>query len=56
MSRGAEAYRQPPMVVVLPIHRQVAKVLRLCYDNGIMVVPRGSGTSLSAAAAMADAC
>jgi len=51
------AYRQPPMVVVLPeTTRQVAAVLRWCHDNAVKVVPRGSGTSLSGGALpLADA-
>src|SRR3954469_15283215 len=56
-SDGLMAYRQPPMVVVLPdTTEQVSKVLRYCFDNGIKVVPRGSGTSLSGGALpLADA-
>jgi glycolate oxidase len=47
-SDALTAYRQPPMVVVLPdTTEQVSQVLKYCYDNGIKVVPRGSGTSLS---------
>jgi len=50
-SDGVTAYRQPPMVVVLPeTTAQVSAVLRYCHDNGIKVVPRGSGTSLSGGA------
>lgn len=50
-SDGVTAYRQTPMVVVLPdTTEQVSKVLRYCQDNGIKVVPRGSGTSLSGGA------
>jgi glycolate oxidase len=50
-SDGLTAYRQLPMVVVLPdTTEQVAQVLRYCYQNGIRVVPRGSGTSLSGGA------
>jgi glycolate oxidase len=48
---GLTAYKQLPMVVVLPeTTEQVARVLRYCYDNQIKVVPRGSGTSLSGGA------
>jgi glycolate oxidase len=56
-SDGLTAYRQLPMVVVLPeTTEQVAQVLRYCHDNGIRVVPRGSGTSLSGGALpLADA-
>src|SRR5688500_6626398 len=47
-SDGLTAYRQMPMLVVLPeTVAQVSRVLRYCHDNGIRVVPRGSGTSLS---------
>jgi glycolate oxidase len=50
-SDGLTAYRQPPMLVVLPeTVEQVSRVLRYCHDNGIRVVPRGSGTSLSGGA------
>ena len=50
-SDALTAYRQPPMVVVLPdTTEQVSKVLKYCHDNGIKVVPRGSGTSLSGGA------
>ena len=50
-SDGLTAYRQLPMVVVLPrTVDQVAGVLRYCHANGIKVVPRGAGTSLSGGA------
>ena len=50
-SDGLMAYRQPPMVVVLPdTTEQVARVLKYCFEQGIKVVPRGSGTSLSGGA------
>jgi len=50
-SDGLTAYRQLPLVVVLPeTVRQVSRVLRYCHDNDIRVVPRGSGTSLSGGA------
>ena len=50
-SDGLTAYKQTPMVVVLPeTTSQVAAVLRYCYDEGIKVVPRGAGTSLSGGA------
>jgi glycolate oxidase len=48
---GLTAYRQLPMLAVLPeTVEQVSRVLRYCHDNGIRVVPRGSGTSLSGGA------
>jgi len=51
------AYRQPPMIVVLPsTAEQVSKVLAYCHKNGVKVVPRGAGTSLSGGALpLADA-
>src|ERR1700743_2674198 len=50
-SDGLMAYRQPPMVVVLPeTTQQVSRVLKYCFEQGIKVVPRGSGTSLSGGA------
>jgi glycolate oxidase len=50
-SDGLTAYRQPPMVVVLPSRvTEAAAVLRYCRDAGIKVVPRGAGTSLSGGA------
>jgi glycolate oxidase len=54
---GLTAYRQPPMLAVLPeTVDEVSAVLRYCHENGIRVVPRGSGTSLSGGALpLADA-
>ena len=50
-SDGLTAYRQPPLVVVLPSTlAQVAAVLRYCHDERIKLVPRGAGTSLSGGA------
>ena len=50
-SDGLTAYRQLPMVVVLPeTTEQVARILRYCHEQGIKVVPRGAGTSLSGGA------
>jgi len=50
-SDGLTAYRQPPLVVVLPSTvGQVAAVLRYCQAEGVKVVPRGAGTSLSGGA------
>jgi glycolate oxidase len=50
-SDGLTAYRQLPMVVVLPeTTDQVAQILRFCHAEGIKVVPRGAGTSLSGGA------
>ena len=50
-SDGLTAYRQMPLVVVLPeTTAQVSEVLRWCNQAGVKVVPRGSGTSLSGGA------
>src|SRR5665647_2331926 len=50
-SDGLTAYRQTPMVVVLPeTTEQVSQVLRYCHGEGVKVVPRGAGTSLSGGA------
>src|SRR5271157_6547130 len=50
-SDGLTAYRQPPMVAVLPeTTAQVVDVLRYCAANKVKVVPRGAGTSLSGGA------
>ena len=48
---GLSAYRQLPLVVVLP-HTldQVQRVMRLCQSRGIPVVARGAGTGLSGGA------
>jgi len=50
-SDGLTAYRQLPMIVVLPsTTQQVSQVLRYCQAHGVKVVPRGAGTSLSGGA------
>jgi glycolate oxidase len=50
-SDGLTAYRALPMVVVLPeTTEQVSRVLAYCHREGIKVVPRGAGTSLSGGA------
>src|ERR1700686_5641523 len=50
-SDGLTAYRQLPMVVVLPeTTEQVSAILGFCHREGIKVVPRGAGTSLSGGA------
>ncbi|HXW28076.1 MAG TPA: FAD-linked oxidase C-terminal domain-containing protein [Xanthobacteraceae bacterium] len=50
-SDGLTAYRQLPMIVVLPsTTEQVSQVLRYCQAHGVKVVPRGAGTSLSGGA------
>jgi len=48
---GLTAYRQMPLVVVLPeTTEQVSAILKYAHDNGVKVVPRGAGTSLSGGA------
>ena len=48
---GLTAYRTMPLIVVLPeTVEQVAAVLKYCRENGVKVVPRGAGTSLSGGA------
>jgi len=50
-SDGLTAYRQSPLVTVLPeTTAQVSAILRWCQHNSVKVVPRGSGTSLSGGA------
>jgi glycolate oxidase len=50
-SDGLTAYRQLPMVVVLPSRvEEVAAILRYCREMGVKIVPRGAGTSLSGGA------
>jgi glycolate oxidase len=50
-SDGLTAYRQLPLVVVLPeTTKQVSRILKYCNERNIKVVPRGSGTSLSGGA------
>ncbi len=54
---GLTAYRQLPLIAVLPsTTEQVSSILKYCRENGIKVVPRGAGTSLSGGALpLADA-
>ncbi|CAN7630036.1 FAD-binding protein [Phenylobacterium sp. LjRoot225] len=50
-SDGLTAYRQLPMVVALPeTTEQVSQVLAWSHAEGVKVVPRGAGTSLSGGA------
>ncbi|ETW12897.1 FAD linked oxidase domain-containing protein [Roseivivax marinus] len=45
------AYRCAPLAAVLPrTTEEVAAVLKVCHDEGVPVVPRGSGTSLAGGA------
>ena len=54
---GLSAYRQLPMVVVLPeTTEQVSEILKYCDEAAVKVVARGAGTSLSGGALpLADA-
>ena len=48
---GLSAYRQLPMVVVLPESTgQVSRILAYCQAENVKIVPRGAGTSLSGGA------
>ena len=48
---GLTAYRQVPLIVVLPsTTEEVSRVLAYCHENEVKVVPRGAGTSLSGGA------
>ena len=50
-SDALSAYHQMPLVCVLPSNRQqVSEILRYAQAEGIPIVPRGSGTSLSGGA------
>jgi glycolate oxidase len=45
------AYKCPPLCAVLPASTQeVSAVLKICHEEGVPVVPRGSGTSLAGGA------
>lgn len=45
------AYKCPPLCAVLPsTTEEVSAVLKLCHEEGVSVVPRGSGTSLAGGA------
>jgi len=48
---GLSAYRQLPMVVVLPENEaQIVDILKICLRLTVQVVPRGAGTGLSGGA------
>lgn len=48
---GLSAFRQLPMVVVLPeTEQQVIQILKACYELDVPVVARGAGTGLSGGA------
>ena len=54
---GLTAYREAPLAVVLPeSEAQVIAAVKFCASQGIRMIPRGAGTSLSGGALpMADA-
>ncbi len=48
---GLSAYRQTPMIVVLPqTEDEVIKILQICHRTKTPVVPRGAGTGLAGGA------
>ena len=48
---GLSAYRETPLLVLLPeTVAQVQQIMRLCDEQGLPVVSRGAGTSLSGGA------
>ena len=48
---GLTAYRCAPLAVILPEStEEVAAALKVCHEEGVPVVPRGSGTSLAGGA------
>ena len=48
---GLAAYKCPPLAAVLPsTTEEVAAALRVCHEERVPVVPRGSGTSLAGGA------
>lgn len=48
---GLSAYRQTPMIVVLPqTEEEVIKIFQICHRTKTPVVPRGAGTGLSGGA------
>ncbi len=51
------AYRCPPMIAVLPSStEEVSAVLKICHQEDVPVVPRGSGTSLAGGALPTSDC
>lgn len=45
------AYKCPPLCAILPAStEEVAAALKVCHEEGVPVVPRGSGTSLAGGA------
>ncbi|MCK0142882.1 FAD-linked oxidase C-terminal domain-containing protein [Aliiroseovarius sp. F20344] len=45
------AYKCPPLCAVLPAStEEVSAIMRICFEEGVPVVPRGAGTSLAGGA------
>ena len=54
---GLAAYKFQPLCVLLPASTaEVAAILRICHQEGVPVVPRGSGTSLAGGATPTQDC
>jgi glycolate oxidase len=54
---GLTSYRERPAIVVLPrTTAEVAAVIKVCYENDVSFVPRGSGTGLSGGALPISEC
>ena len=54
---GLTSYRQRPAVAVLPrTTEQVAEIVKICHQNSIPFIPRGSGTGLSGGALPTEDC
>jgi glycolate oxidase len=50
-SDGLTAYHELPLIVALPSSTaEVSAILAYCNENGVKIVPRGAGTSLSGGA------
>ncbi|MEJ2591464.1 MAG: glycolate oxidase subunit GlcD [Candidatus Thiodiazotropha sp.] len=48
---GLSAYRQLPLIVLLPRSvDEIQRIMRVCHDQGVPVVARGTGTGLSGGA------
>lgn len=51
------AYRCPPLAVALPASTaEVAAIARVCFEEGVKVVPRGAGTSLAGGSLPTEDC
>ena len=49
---GLSAYRQLPLIVLLPRSvDEIQRIMRVCHDQGVPVVARGTGTGLSTSSA-----